>query len=133
MARNSLVVNWLSLVRLCNDLTQTIERELAREHQMCASAYELMAVLAFVRGWTRLVDLTAQVSRSQSQVSRLVAQMEAAGAVERTAAPEDGRGSQVRLTDSGRELFAKATVTIDGLLRDADLPATVRLFADGPR
>jgi len=120
---DDLVTGWLEMMRACNRLTQTIERELAREHGLCVSAYELMSALAPATGWTRLVDLTERVSRSQPQVSRIVAQMEAAGVLQRTASPDDGRGSQVRLTEAGRDLYGSATATIDRILRDAAFPA----------
>jgi DNA-binding MarR family transcriptional regulator len=120
---DDLVTGWLAMLRLCNRLTQAIERELAREHRLCVSAYELMSALAPAADWTRLGDLTERVSRSQPQVSRLVAQMEAAGVVQRTATPDDGRGSQVRLTEAGRELYAAATATIGRILRDSAVPA----------
>lgn len=120
---DDLVISWLAMMRVCNRLTQTIERELAREHQLCVSAYELMSALAPRTGWTRLSDLTEQVSRSQPQVSRLIAQMVAAGVVQRTASPDDGRGSLVRLTEAGRDLYASATATIERILRNAALPA----------
>lgn len=106
---DDLVTGWLEMMRACNRLTQSIERELAREHRLCVSAYELMSALVPATGWTRLVELTERVSRSQPQVSRLVAQMEAAGVLQRTASPDDGRGTQVRLTEAGRDLYAAAT------------------------
>jgi DNA-binding MarR family transcriptional regulator len=120
---DDLVTGWLEMMRACNRLTQSIERELAREHRLCVSAYELMSALVPATGWTRLVELTERVSRSQPQVSRLVAQMEAAGVLQRTASPDDGRGTQVRLTEAGRDLYAAATATIGRILRDAAFPA----------
>jgi len=55
-------------------------------------------------GWLRLNELNDNVLLSQSSLSRLVERLEKRGFVERTPAPEDGRGTLVRLTDAGRDL-----------------------------
>ncbi len=55
-------------------------------------------------GWLRLNELNDNVLLSQSSLSRLVERLEKRGLVERTPAPEDGRGVLIRLTDAGRDL-----------------------------
>lgn len=55
-------------------------------------------------GWLRLNELNDHVLLSQSSLSRLVERLEKRGYVERTPAPDDGRGVLVRLTEDGREL-----------------------------
>jgi DNA-binding MarR family transcriptional regulator len=51
----------------------------------------------------RVSDLAACVELDTSTVSRQIKQLEDKGIVERTADPDDGRASLVRLSDAGRE------------------------------
>ena len=51
-------------------------------------------------GWLRLNELNDHVLLSQSSLSRLVERLEKRGLVERMAAPEDGRGVLLKLTDA---------------------------------
>ena len=55
-------------------------------------------------GWLRLNELNDNVLLSQSSLSRLVERLEKRGLLERTPAPDDGRGILIRLTDPGRDL-----------------------------
>jgi DNA-binding MarR family transcriptional regulator len=55
-------------------------------------------------GWLRLNELNDNVLLSQSSLSRLVERLAKRGLVERTPAPDDGRGILIRLTDAGRDL-----------------------------
>jgi len=52
----------------------------------------------------RLRDLNHSVLLSQPSLSRLVARLEAAGLVSRSASPSDGRGTLVELTPAGLEM-----------------------------
>ncbi|MFP3578415.1 MarR family transcriptional regulator [Arthrobacter sp. SIMBA_036] len=55
-------------------------------------------------GQLRLNEINDKVLLSQSSLSRLVDRLEKRGLVERTSAPDDGRGVLLSLTESGREL-----------------------------
>ena len=55
-------------------------------------------------GWLRLNELNDHVLLSQSSLSRLVDRLEKRGLVERTPAPDDGRGVLLRLTEEGAAL-----------------------------
>lgn len=55
-------------------------------------------------GWLRLNELNDHVLLSQSSLSRLVERLERRGYVERTPAPNDGRGILIKLTETGWEL-----------------------------
>src|SRR6478735_352892 len=55
-------------------------------------------------GWLRLNELSDNVLLRQSSLSRLVDRLEKRGLVSRMAAPQDGRGVLLQLTDEGREL-----------------------------
>lgn len=53
-------------------------------------------------GATRLTALAAQLELDASTVSRHIKQLEDRGYVARTSDPDDGRASQVAVTDAGR-------------------------------
>jgi DNA-binding MarR family transcriptional regulator len=55
-------------------------------------------------GWLRLNELNDNVLLSQSSLSRLVERLEKRGLVVRMAAPNDGRGVLLKLTDEGAAL-----------------------------
>jgi len=55
-------------------------------------------------GWLRLNELNDNVLLSQSRLSRLVDRLEKRGLVERTPAPDDGRGVLLKLTEEGAAL-----------------------------
>ena len=55
-------------------------------------------------GWLRLNELNDNVLLGQSSLSRLVERLDKRGLVERTPAPQDGRGILIRLTDAARDL-----------------------------
>ncbi|MEO3942653.1 MarR family winged helix-turn-helix transcriptional regulator [Paenarthrobacter nicotinovorans] len=55
-------------------------------------------------GQLRLNEINDKVLLSQSSLSRLVDRLEKRGLVERTAAPDDGRGVLLSLTETGSEL-----------------------------
>ncbi|HET7139811.1 MAG TPA: MarR family winged helix-turn-helix transcriptional regulator [Arthrobacter sp.] len=55
-------------------------------------------------GWLRLNELNDHVLLSQSSLSRLVERLEKRGLVVRMAAPNDGRGVLLKLTDEGAAL-----------------------------
>jgi DNA-binding MarR family transcriptional regulator len=56
----------------------------------------------------RLSDLAAAVELDASTVSRQIKQLEDKGIVERTADPEDGRASLIRMTSEGRDVIQAA-------------------------
>lgn len=60
------------------------------------------------RDGMRLSALAAKVELDASTVSRQIKQLEDHGIVERTADPDDGRASLVRLTDLGRSTMQAA-------------------------
>ena len=55
-------------------------------------------------GQLRLNEINDKVLLSQSSLSRLVDRLEKRGLVERTTAPDDGRGVLLSLTEAGSEL-----------------------------
>ncbi|GAB4086771.1 helix-turn-helix domain-containing protein [Myceligenerans cantabricum] len=63
--------------------------------------YDVLFTLSGDDGSMRLRDLNESILMAQSSLSRLVDRLERRGLVRREAAPEDGRGVKVVLTDAG--------------------------------
>jgi DNA-binding MarR family transcriptional regulator len=115
---------FLGLVRAGQTLTRDLDAELERDHGISLRAHEVLLVLALFApgGRLRMVELNGSTPLSQSRVSRLVAELEARGFVERSPADGDGRSVQVSITSRGIEKFRAAQDThLAGLER--------RLFA----
>lgn len=119
MKESALTDRWVAVVRACARINQAAERVLAQKHGLCASAFEIMDVMAKENDWIRAGELSARASRSQPHVSRLLAQMVEEAYAERKPSANDRRGFDVRLTLAGRKLFAEASATMEGVLRDA--------------
>jgi DNA-binding MarR family transcriptional regulator len=65
-----------------------------------------------------MAELTERAPLSQSRVSRLVAELETRGLLERSSAEVDGRGVKVSITPKGIEKFKAAQEThLAGLRR----------------
>ena len=87
--------------------------DLERDHGISLRAHEVLLVLALFApgGRLRMAELNGRTPLSQSRVSRLVAELEARGLVERSRADGDGRGIQVSITARGIEKFRAAQDT----------------------
>jgi len=104
---------FLGLIRAGSFLATGLDHELEREHGLSLRAFEVLLFLAVFSedGSLRMSDLTAQAPLSQSRVSRLVAELESQGLVERSPTEHDGRGVSVSITDQGRDKFKGAQET----------------------
>ncbi|MFE2128220.1 MULTISPECIES: MarR family winged helix-turn-helix transcriptional regulator [Streptomyces] len=118
MTETALTARWVAVTRACAQINQAAERVLSERHGLCASAFEIMDVMARADGWIRAGELSSRASRSQPQVSRLLAQMVGAGYAERKPCSSDRRGFDVRLTPSGRELFSRSVDTMEAVLQE---------------
>ncbi|HET6860338.1 MAG TPA: MarR family transcriptional regulator [Streptomyces sp.] len=127
MTETALTDRWVAATRALAQINQAAERVLADHHGLCASAFEIMDVMAREGDWIRAGELSSRASRSQPQVSRLLAQMVNAGYAERRPCSNDRRGFDVRLTPAGRQLFSQSVTTMETVLRDvAENSAEVR-------
>ncbi|NNG38378.1 winged helix DNA-binding protein [Flexivirga sp. ID2601S] len=127
-----LVEQWLELVRTAESTSHAVERGLATRHGLCIAAYEILQMLDTMDVAVRLNHVGARVSRSQSRVSRLLAQMVDEGYVTREQSPDDARSARVRITPKGTREFRAATQTVQALLEKSleDTPKGLRLLTD---
>lgn len=102
---------WRTFLMGSRAMRALLEQELTRERGLSMAAYEVL-----LRLWEtpdhrlRMLDLARSTQLSRNGLSQLVGRMEAAGLVERHAAPDDGRGTVCALTARGVRAFRRAAV-----------------------
>ena len=104
---------FLGLVRAGDKMVRELSGELEREHGISLRAFEVLLFLAVFseEGRLRMSELTERAPLSQSRVSRLVADLETRGLVERSAVDADGRSVEVSITPLGLDKFKAAQRT----------------------
>lgn len=126
---------FLGLIRAGEELARRLDAGLQRSHGLGLREFEVLLFLAAFSegGRKRMTELTAQAPLSQSRISRLVADLEERGWVQRTRAAEDGRGVSVSITPEGRRKFETAQSThledLDRLFFQHLTPAELRQLA----
>lgn len=104
---------FLGLVRAGETIAHELSAELEREHGISLRAFEVLLFLAVFapEGHLRLTELIERTPLSQSRVSRLVAELDARGLVERLPTDVDRRGVLVSITRHGIDKFRAAQET----------------------
>jgi DNA-binding MarR family transcriptional regulator len=100
-------------------LVRELDAELAREHDMPLSSYE---VLLFLNdsddGRMRMSELADSALLSRSGLTRLVDRLERQGLLKRERCESDARGWFAEITPEGRRAFGEARKThLDGVRR----------------
>jgi len=105
------------MLRAHAELVRELDAELAREHDMPLSSYEVLLYLAdSPEGRLRMSELADRVLLSRSGLTRLVDRMERDGLLRRQRCEQDQRGWFAEITAEGRELFERARKThLDGV------------------
>lgn len=109
---------FLGLVRAGDQLARELDAELRQAHGLALHGFEVLLFLTVFSegGRLRISELADSAPLSQSRVSRLVADLESRGLVERATAEDDARGVVVSITEEGRERFRAAQDThVQGL------------------
>jgi DNA-binding MarR family transcriptional regulator len=98
-------------------LTRELDAQLAREHKLPLSSYEVLLFLADApEGRMRMSDLAESVLLSRSGLTRLVDRLEREGLLKRERCESDARGLFAEITPQGRRLFDAARRThLDGV------------------
>lgn len=128
---------WESLFRTQVALMRRFQADDIWE-ELTMREYDVLFTLAGCpEGGTRLRDLNEYVLISQPSLSRMAERLEQRGLVERVPAPDDARGTIVRLTPEGarlqKEIGRKHVRTIGayvGAALDADELATLKGLLD---
>ena len=107
------------MLRAHAELTRALDAELAREHDLPLSSYEVLLFLNDSdEGRMRMSELAESVLLSRSGLTRLVDRLERQGLLRRERCASDARGLFAEITDEGRATFAEARKThLDGVRR----------------
>ena len=110
---------WRGMLRVHAAVTRELDAELAAQHALPLSSYEvLMTLAAHPGGAMRMSELADGVLLSRSGLTRLVDRLGRNGLVRRRACPGDARGQLAELTPEGRRIFEHARAThLDGVRR----------------
>jgi DNA-binding MarR family transcriptional regulator len=105
------------MLRVHARLTRELDAQLAREHKLPLSSYEVLLFLADApEGRMRMSDLAESVLLSRSGLTRLVDRLEREGLLKRERCESDARGLFAEITPEGRRLFDAARRThLDGV------------------
>jgi DNA-binding MarR family transcriptional regulator len=108
---------WRGMLRAHAALTKELDAELAREHNLPLSSYEVLLYLADApNGRMRMAELAESVLLSRSGLTRLVDRLEREGLLKRERCESDARGLFAEITPKGRRLFDAARAThLDGV------------------
>ena len=98
-------------------LTRELDAQLAREHKLPLSSYEVLLFLADAPdGRMRMAELAEGVLLSRSGLTRLVDRLEREGLLKRKPCESDARGFFAEITPKGRRIFDAARRThLDGV------------------
>jgi DNA-binding MarR family transcriptional regulator len=110
---------WRGMLRAHAELVRELDAELAREHDMPLSSYEVLLFLDdSAEGRMRMSELADSVLLSRSGLTRLVDRLERQGLLRRERCESDARGFFAEITPEGRRAFAVARKThLDGVRR----------------
>jgi DNA-binding MarR family transcriptional regulator len=105
------------MLRAHSELTRALDAQLAREHHLPLSSYEVLLFLADAPdGRMRMSELAESVLLSRSGLTRLVDRLERDGLLKRERCESDARGLFAEITPEGRRLFDAARRThLDGV------------------
>ena len=108
---------WRGMLRAHAELTKELDAELAREHNLPLSSYEVLLYLADApEGRMRMAELADSVLLSRSGLTRLVDRLQREGLLKRERCDSDARGYFAEITPKGRRLFDEARRThLDGV------------------
>ena len=100
-------------------LTRSLDAELARDHDMPLSSYEVLLFLNDSEdGRMRMSELADSALLSRSGLTRLVDRLERQGLLKRERCESDARGWFAEITPEGRRAFGAARKThLDGVRR----------------
>lgn len=99
--------DWRAYLRGSRLLERALGEDLAPFGIQLAE-YELVSMLSEAPGQRmRMSQLADRIVQSRSRVTHTAARLERRGWVRRRPAPGDGRGVEIELTDSGREVLGR--------------------------
>lgn len=111
MSQSTSVTAWEALFRAQVSVLRQLHAEFPTG-ELSFNEYDVLFNLSRQAGrQSRIRDLNRHLLLTQPSVSRLVDRLVSRDLVRKEADPGDGRGTIVRLTDAGYDLFRKVAVT----------------------
>ena len=129
---------WRGFLRVHAALVKELDAELAAEHELPLSSYEVLITLqAAPRHRCRMAELADSVLLSRSGMTRLVDRLEREGLLDRCSCDHDARGAYACLTSAGAKRLEEARATHLALVREqfisrfsaAELAAMAEMWA----
>jgi DNA-binding MarR family transcriptional regulator len=109
---------WSTFERAQERLRSVMARELTQETGLSDADFQILSVLASAyRGRLRAFDLRCELQWEKSRLSHQLRRMEQRGLIRREACADDGRASDVVLTDAGREAGVRGKCARAGSIR----------------
>jgi DNA-binding MarR family transcriptional regulator len=99
---------WRSYIVATLRLRQRLHRELAEQHNVSLTDYEVLVCVRAAGNRLRMSELATMLGSTKSRLSHQIGRMEIAGIVRRLRDPEDKRGVVAELTPAGEALLDKA-------------------------
>jgi DNA-binding MarR family transcriptional regulator len=101
--------SWRSFALGVTLLLDRLDADLQRDFDLSLTEYEILVRLSErPQREMRMAQLADALAHSRSRVTHTVRRMEAAGLVQRTSAPDDGRGIVCRMTEHGYDVLVAA-------------------------
>ena len=128
---------WRAFLMGTTLLMDRLDDDLRRAFNISLVEYEILVRLSESDGGQlRMAQLADALAHSRSRVTHTVARMEAAGLIQRSTSPEDGRGILATMTPKGHDLLVRvAPLHVTGvrenlvdLVSPEDLEAVGRVF-----
>ncbi|MCA0927636.1 MarR family winged helix-turn-helix transcriptional regulator [Ruegeria profundi] len=127
---------WERLIHQIAEIESELAAALQSGHGLGLSEYRALRALSMSpTSELRLQELASQLRLNQSSVSRMVERLERRQLVARDPCPDDKRGIYAVLTDTGREVFNRASADYEAALnaafdqRDSEELLATRLFS----
>ena len=100
---------WLKFRAVVELYPGLLDAQLRRDAQLTHMEYQVLAMLSEVPDRTlRMTALAARTNGSLTRMSHVVTRLEQRGIVARSACAEDGRATNVTLTDAGHDALVAA-------------------------
>ena len=99
---------WRAVLLAQSRAMRAIDRDLEQAGTISLQWYDVLLELNAEPDGLRMQDLALRTVVSRTRVSRIVAELEERGLVERAIDPSDGRASVAAITNAGRQEFRRA-------------------------
>lgn len=98
---------WLKLLKASRSIEDKVRRRLRRDHDWTLPRFDVMSALSRAPDGLKMGEISSMLRVSGGNITGIVDKLTEEGLALRVAIPGDRRAQLVRLTATGRELFAR--------------------------